>query len=207
MWIGTQGGLHSYDGLNTFRHFGEIGPLDNLISQIVVDDFNNKWIATNGGLMVLKGGLSPFDPDAWVNYTTNNSGLLSNKVNGVYVDNERSEALIVTESGLSIFSGSFAETQNNFDNIEAGPNPFILEGSNDLFTINKLKDNSVVKIFGLNGTLVQKLTAKNKQVDGSRATWNGKDFNGNPVASGIYLFLAFTEDGKSVAGKIAVVRK
>ena len=91
--------------------------------------------------------------------------------------------------------------------VEAGPNPFILEGQNELFNIKKLKNNSIVKIFNLNGLLIQKLTAKNLQVDGSRATWNGKELNGNIVTSGIYLYLAFTEDGKSVAGKIAVVRK
>ncbi len=207
IWIGTRGGLHSFDGQNIFRHFGETGPIDNLISQIVVDKFNNKWIATASGLTILKGDLSPFDPDAWIQYTTENSGLVHNSVNSVFVDNDRAEALIATEGGLSIFKGSFAEVQKNFDTVVAGPNPFILDGENDLFTIRKLKDNSIVKILNLNGKLIKTLTANNKQVDGSRAKWNGRDSNGHVVASGIYLYLAFTEDGKSVGGKIAVVRK
>jgi ligand-binding sensor domain-containing protein len=207
VWIGTRGGLHSFDGQNVFRHFGDTGPVDNLISQIVVDKFNNKWVATAGGLTILKGGLSPFDPDAWIQYTTENSGLVHNSVNSVYIDNDRAEALIATEGGLSIFKGSFAEVQKNFNAVVAGPNPFILDGENDLFTIRKLKDNSIVKILNLNGKLIKTLTANNKQVDGSRAKWNGRDSNGHVVASGIYLYLAFTEDGKSVGGKIAVVRK
>jgi len=207
IWIGTQAGIHSFDGVNTFRHFGESGPISDAINQVVVDEFNNKWIATAGGLSILRGGFSPFETDAWIDYTTENSGLLSNSVNGIYIDKKNSEALVATESGLSIFSGSFAETQQTFDNVEAGPNPFLLGGENQFFIIKKLKHNSNVKIFDINGNLIRKLNTKNKQVDGSRATWNGKDINNNSVASGIYLYLAFTEDGKSVAGKIAVVRK
>ncbi|NOG47935.1 MAG: hypothetical protein HND50_22050 [Calditrichaeota bacterium] len=207
MWIGTEGGIHSYDGLNLFRHFGENGPANDVISQVVTDEFNNKWIATSGGLTILKGGFSAFETGAWTTYTTENSGLISNTVYSVFVDKKNSETLIGTEHGISIFRGSFSEIQDNYNNVQAGPNPFIIGDKNTPFIIKKLKENSIVKILDINGNLIRQLTTKNKQVEGSRATWNGKDNNGNSVSSGIYLFLAFTEDGKSVAGKIAVVRK
>ena len=116
------------------------------------------------------------------------------------------ECIRFVELGISIFKGSFAEIQNDFKNVIAGPNPFILR-ENSLFTIYKLKDNSTVKIFTLSGKLIRKLQAKDKLVDGSRAIWDGEDSNGNPVATGIYLYLAYTENGDAFSGKVAVIRK
>ncbi|MCB0284267.1 MAG: hypothetical protein KDF60_16895 [Calditrichaeota bacterium] len=211
MWIGTRGGLSSFDGLNVFRHVGDEngldGPLDNTISQVIVDDFNNKWFATAAGVSILRAGRSAFEPGAWLGYNTKNSGLPDNNVNSIFIDQERSRALIATESGLSIFRGSFAEIQNTFNNVAAGPNPFIIESGDDHFVIRKLRSSSTVKIFTLNGILVRELTTENELVDGSRATWDGEDYNGNRVASGIYLYLAFTDQGKAATGKIAVIRK
>lgn len=210
IWIGSDAGLNSYDGANVYKYVGDDlglnGPVNNTINQIVVDDYNNKWIATAGGISILRAGKSPFEPGAWISYDTKNSGLVNDNVQSIYVDNKTSEAVIGTENGISLFHGSFAEIQDNFDHVVAGPNPFILENDN-IFTIKKLKENTTVKIFDLSGTLIRQLTAKDKLVDGSRAIWNGKDSNGNKVASGIYLYLAYTENGNSFSGKVAVIRK
>ena len=73
--------------------------------------------------------------------------------------------------------------------------------------------NSSVKIFTINGHLVRELTSKTVlsdgtvAVDGGRAYWDGRDATGKKVASGIYLYLAYSENGKSITGKFAVIRK
>ena len=210
IWLGSSGGLNSFDGANFFKHVGDEngldGPLNTVINQIVVDEYNNKWIATAGGISILRSGKSPFEPGSWLGYNTQNSNLVNDNVHSIFVDNRSAEAIIGTENGLSIFKGSFAEIQNKFTEVIAGPNPFILT-ENNIFTIKKLKVNSTVKIFDLSGTLIRKLLAKNKLVDGSRAVWDGEDSNGNPVATGIYLYLAYTENGSAYSGKVAVIRK
>ncbi|MGD9897847.1 MAG: two-component regulator propeller domain-containing protein [Calditrichaceae bacterium] len=211
VWIGTTAGLNSFDGVNVYKHVGDLeglsGPLENRINYIFVDTYNNKWFATQGGLSILKDGRSAWDSMAWVGYTTLNSGLVNNDVHGVYVDPVDSRTIIATEHGLSVFRGSFAEIQNSYSQMNAGPNPFVIDGSNRNFVITELKYSSTVNIYNLNGVLVRELTSQNNQVFGSRASWDGRDENGDPVASGIYFYLAYHEDGTSASGKIAVIRK
>jgi len=211
MWIGTLAGLNSYDGVNIYKHVGDengnSGPLENRINFIFVDDFNNRWFATSGGLSVLRAGKSPWDTQAWEGFTTENSGLVSNNVHGLYVDSKTSEAVIGTDEGISVYSGTFAQLREDYNLSSGGPNPFIVEGTQKQFTITYLKMNSIVKIFTLNGLLVRELNADNGTVDGSRAFWDGRDSAGNFVSSGIYLYTGYDPEGNSTAGKIAVIRK
>lgn len=210
MWIGSNAGLNSFDGANVYRHIGDEqgvdGPINNAINQIVVDKFNNKWVATSGGLSILKDGKSAFEPGAWISYNTDNSGLIDNFIYSVYVDSKTSETLLGTDNGISVFKGSFAEIKDNYSEVTGGPNPFVLS-ENNFFTIKYLKAYSSVKIFNINGTLIQTLTSDNAGVEGSRAYWNGRDLNEKKVPVGIYLYLAYTESGKSISGKIAVINK
>ncbi|MEJ2052716.1 MAG: two-component regulator propeller domain-containing protein, partial [Calditrichaceae bacterium] len=168
IWIGTASGLNSYDGINLYRHPGDVnglsGPLGNQINQIFVDEANNKWFATSGGLSILRGGRSPWDSTAWIGFTKENSGLVGNMVNTVFVDPDNSEALIGTESGLSIYRGDFAEIRQEYDKMAAGPNPFIIGKATNKFIIKNLIYNSEVKIFTLNGQLVRVLNANTGNV-------------------------------------------
>jgi hypothetical protein len=184
---------------------GETGPIENKINNIFVDASNNKWFATDGGLSILIADKSPWDPSAWVHFTTENSGLPSPIVNSVYVDEVSGEAYLGTESGLAIFRGSFAEIRPDMELVAGGPNPFILENGNE-YTIKNLAVNSQVKIFNISGILVRRLSSDKGTVQGSRAIWNGKDENGTTVPSGIYIFLVYNEQGQTGTGKIAVLR-
>ncbi len=217
IWIGTAGGLNSYDGVNMYKHVGDpegrTGPLENRINQIFVDNYNNKWFATSAGLSILRAGYSPWQENAWKGYTTENSGLVDNEVNAVFVDPVSGEAYVGTNSGLSVYRGSFAEIRDNFKQVAGGPSPYLLNKDSGFYTITNLKSNSIVKIFTVNGALIRELRSDivykdgTPTVEGSRAYWDGRDRNGNMVSSGIYLFAAYTVEGKSTSGKIAVIRK
>lgn len=210
IWIGTAGGLNSYQPNNSgspvfFRHVGETGPIENKINNIFVDASNNKWFATDGGLSILIADKSPWDPAAWIHFTTGNSGLPSPIVNSVYVDEISGEAYLGTESGLAIFRGSFAEIRPDMEMVTGGPNPFILDNGS-VFTVKNLAVNSQVKIFNVSGILVRRLSSDRGTVQGSRAIWDGKDESGTSVPSGIYIFLVYNEQGQTGTGKIAVLR-
>lgn len=206
IWIGTDAGLNSYDGQNFYKHVGEIGPVENKINQITIDEFNNKWFATDGGFSILRTEKSPWEPEGWVHYTMQNSGLPGQIVNTIFVDEESGEAYIGTNSGMAIFSGTFAEYKENLSEVHAGPNPFVLNTGGSGFTIKNLIPGSSVKILTINGNLVKQLDLDNEGVTGSRALWDGTDQNGKKVASGIYLYLIYTTEGKVAKGKISVIR-
>ncbi len=217
LWIGTTSGLNSFDGINVYKHVGDeqglAGPLENDIRKIVVDKYNNKWFATSGGVSILPADRSPWDTHAWKGFNTRNSYLVSNDVHGIFVDDKTGEAYFATEEGLSIYRGAFAEIRENFNEVAVGPNPYVLDQAEGKFVIKNLMRNSSVKIFTINGHLVRELTSKTLlsdgtiAVDGGRAYWDGRDSLGKKVASGIYLYLAYNENGKSITGKFAVIRK
>jgi flagellar hook assembly protein FlgD len=66
-----------------------------------------------------------------------------------------------------------------------------------------LVSNSTIKIFTISGDLVRTLSTP-----GGRMTfWDGKDEKGQYVPTGIYLIVAYNEDGTKVGiGKLAVLR-
>ena len=217
LWIGTASGLNSFDGINVYKHVGDelglSGPLENNIRAIVVDRYNNKWFATSGGVSILRANRSPWDTHAWKGLNTRNSYLVGDNVYDLFVDDAQGATYIATEAGLSIYRGSFAEIRENFNDVAVGPNPYFVEQADRKLVIKNLMQNSAVKIFTVNGRLIRELTTKTVlsdgtvAVDGGRAYWDGRDRFGNKVASGIYLYLAYTEDGKSTTGKFAVIRK
>jgi ligand-binding sensor domain-containing protein len=211
IWIGTSAGLNSFQndpsGLNrrVYKHVGDIGPIENKINGIFVDAYNNKWFATDGGLSVLQSNKSPWDPSAWIHYTTANSGLPSPIVNSVFVDNRNGTAYLGTEKGLAIFEGSFSQLRADLEQVTSGPNPFLLDGSKE-FVIKNLVQNASVKILNINGRLIRELNETNGDIQGSRAVWDGKDFQDRLVPSGIYLYLVFDQEGLKSSGKISVIK-
>ncbi len=84
------------------------------------------------------------------------------------------------------------------------PNPFILDSFADGFTITNLAANTSVNIYSISGIKVK--TFNNVQGKG-QIVWDGKDDDSNFVASGIYVYLAFTNNDISATGKVAVVRR
>jgi len=217
MWIGTQGGLNSLDiysvgnqsQILAYKHIGDEsgrnGPLGNWINQVKVDAFNNKWVATSKGLSILPENKSPWEENAWISYTVRNSGLVNNNVHSISTDKISGETVLGTENGISIYRGAFSELKSDYSLTAGGPNPFHLNRGND-FIIKNLMTNSIVKIYTLNGKLIRSLTVENNDINGGRASWNGYDDANHPVSSGVYYYLAYTNEGDSVTGKIAVIR-
>lgn len=69
------------------------------------------------------------------------------------------------------------------------PNP-VPSGYKGQIAVRGLASNSFVKITELNGRLVFQTRAL-----GGQAVWNGNDYNGNRVSSGVYFVLVTDEAG------------
>ncbi|GGD99740.1 two-component regulator propeller domain-containing protein [Planktosalinus lacus] len=96
----TLGGLGSFDGTtwNYFTFSNSGLPAGTLLRDIVVDDNDVKWMASNNGLI-------SFDGTDWQHYTSANSGLSDDSVWEVAVDDQNNVWALV-DNAVDIFDGS-----------------------------------------------------------------------------------------------------
>jgi C1A family cysteine protease len=86
------------------------------------------------------------------------------------------------------------------DNSEIKGYPIPYNPNKGMFTFDNLPANAEIRIFTVGGELVCKVSYVNAS---GRTTWDGKNDNGNVVASGVYVVLVKSDSGKKII-KIAV---
>ncbi|MBN2281686.1 MAG: hypothetical protein JXQ65_13980 [Candidatus Marinimicrobia bacterium] len=215
LYLLTAGGIQEgevreeFSGSNYFYRLDVNPKFSNVAFQkenvIKIDGQNNKWFTTSAS------GVLVYTYDSiWLNnyagYNIDNSELLSNSV--LDIDFIEKEGLVVmsTNKGISILKSQFSETRKDFPELNIFPMPFKLPAHKEL-VIEGLLPDSEVKIITLDGTFVRHLTEKDGNIFGTQAFWDGRNQAGKLVSSGIYICMAYTEEGKNVAGKIAVIRQ
>ena len=170
-----------------------------IISSMAIDGGGRKWFGTqdNGVYLISADNMTQIH-----HFTTENSPLLSNTVQSIAINNSTGEIFFSTESGLCSFISDATNTVEEMtkDNIYAYPNP-VTPDYTGLITIVGLSLNADVKILSSSG----KLIAEGRSNGGS-FTWDGNDKNGHRVASGIYMVVTATKDGKKgTVCKIAII--
>lgn len=173
--------------------------------RIKVDRLNNKWISTVGF------GVKVYTYDGiWLNdvegFTAENSGLLSNTVNDIAFNNAEGLVYFATSKGISVYKSAYAVYGEKYRELKIFPMPYEIPATRPL-VIDGLLQESEVKIITLDGTFVRHLSYLDGDVVGQQAFWDGKDHRGRYVSSGVYLCMAYTKEGDTTVGKIAVVRK
>lgn len=157
-----------------------------VITSIEVDGANRKWIGTNssGVYLVSKNGTEEVN-----HFTEENSPLLSNRIFDIGIDNESGEIYFATERGLISYRGTATMGSDEFKDVYVYPNPVREDFEGDI-TIRGLVSDVNVKITDISGNIVYETTA-----EGGQATWNGKNFSGQRVSTGIYLVFCTNDDG------------
>ena len=205
LWVGTDLGITiiaepRYPTARVSRVF--LGAVrDQFINAIAVDPLNNKWIGTKQGVMVL----SPDGTSLLAQYdvTNTNGKLVDNNVLSIAFDDKRGIAYFGTGKGLSSLEIPAIATVEQLGSLEIAPNPFILP-ENSSVAIRGLAENTSIKILTVTGAVIKQFNAQG----GGRAFWDGTDAIGKAVGSGVYIVVAYAENGNQVStGKIAVVRR
>ncbi len=199
MWIGTSEGLHFWVG--GFGVGNQFGIISNAITNIGVDGRNNKWIGTINGVTVLRQ-----DREKVADFTTGNSPLVSRNIQSFAFNEITGEVWIGTDNGLSKAQTLFTAPKEDLSQLSGFPNPYIIDGSGNVFTITNLAENTSVSIYNSAGSLIKTFQAT-RDIEGAQAFWNGTDKDGELVASGIYVYLAYTDNNISASGKVAVIRR
>ena len=199
VWIGTSKGVVSFDcGSSIFegsclgvRQIVEVdGILANLLEtedvwSIAVDGANRKWFGTTNGVFLM----SPNGKEQLAFFNTENSPLPDNFVTDIKVHDTTGEVFFATGKGLVSFrAGAVPGEITHVDSkVYAFPNPVKPEFEGSI-AIKGLTRDADVKITDINGQLIYEGKAL-----GGQAIWNGKDYNGNKAATGVYLVFSTSE--------------
>lgn len=156
------------------------------IQSIAVDGADRKWVATNNGVFLI----SSDGTNVIYQFTQDNSPLLSNNVKKVTINGTTGEVFFATTNGICSFRSTATEGGTTNSGVLVFPNP-VPPGFTGSIGIRGLVDNAIVKITELNGRLVYQTRAL-----GGQAIWDGKDYNGQRISSGVYLVVV-SDDGRT----------
>ena len=213
VWVGTEQGIAVFYAPQSIFNSENFDAQQILITQdgnvqilleteevtcIEIDGANRKWVGTRGS------GAFLFSPDGLeqiAHFTESNSPLLSNNVSDIALNQRNGEVFFATSLGISSYQGTATNFDQDIEEITVFPNP-IDPGYDGVITIDGLAYQSDVKIADLAGNAVFSGTSS-----GGRLVWDGTNFNGDKVSTGIYLVFASRDDGSATnVAKIAIVR-
>ena len=218
IWIGTDKGIkviYSIDNLyQTEENNISVVTCNNIIYQeegiaqyllnfenintILCDGGNRKWVGTE------RNGIFVFSPNGdkqLYHFTAENSPLYSNRVLTMAQDAKTGEIYIGTDRGIISFKAESTAPKEEAGVLYVYPNPVRPE-YNGTIAIKGFVYDSDVRITDVAGNMVAHL----KSI-GGQAVWDGKDFNGVRVSSGVYLIFGSDSQGKEKAvGKVLFVR-
>lgn len=157
-----------------------------VVTAIAVDGANRKWLGTAGGGIYL---VSEDGTDEVHRFNTGNSPLLSDNITDIAIDGSTGEVFIGTDRGLISFMGDAHAGSLVYDNVIVYPNP-VREDYEGPVAIKGLVEKSNVKITDMSGNLVYETTSL-----GGQAIWDGRNFRGQRVATGVYLVYLSSPDG------------
>jgi len=209
IWVGTSRGVVVYYDpfsiaagepvLGTRPVFNGRCLLENeRVLSIAVDGANRKWFATANGVFVTNED----GTDQVQRFTTQNSPLLSNRVEDIAIDQATGEVFFATDRGVISYASDATESVTGCDEVFVYPNPVFSDYDGDV-VIKGSGRGVTVRITTVSGRLVRELTA-----NGGTTTWDGRDISGEKVHSGIYLAMMSDDDGENACiGKFAVIRR
>ena len=202
IWVGTDQGVYVFYNPNSIltetngwdaqpiyvQQDGQTQLLlaTDAVTSIFVDGANNKWIGT------VSSGLFCFSADGQTqlyHFTIDNSPLFSNSIVNVNVSGKTGEVFIITDKGIQSFQNTTEEGNTNFEDVYAYPNP-VKPGYTGPILIHGMVSGASVQIVDGGGNFVYETTSA-----GGQATWNGENFKGKRVASGIYMVICAMPDG------------
>ena len=212
LWVLTGSGLQGYTISN--NQLSAVSNLDYFIEsqfskgdRVKCDENSNVWVTTrHSGIRVILSETSYTEYwPSYIGFRQSNSGLLSDVVYDIDFNTNTGEAYISTDLGISVLKTPFTQfhepDRGKYD-LSFSHNPFLVP-KNEQVAISNFPIGSTVKVMDLSGRLVYEY--KNNSF--SEYLWDGKDFNGNYLSSGIYIVISSHFENKNGIGKIAIIRE
>src|SRR5690606_33054955 len=139
---------------------------------------NRKWVGTANGVWLI----SEDGEKVIYRFSEDNSPLPSNQIRRINIDPVTGDVYISTSKGLVSFRSTATEGKEAIeDPLLVYPNP-VPPGFSGMIAVRGLTENADVRITDISGQLVYRTKAF-----GGQAVWNGRDYTGHKVQSGVYL--------------------
>lgn len=212
VWIGSDAGVSVfYSPANIFSNqnfdaqrilieqdgYGQYLLEAEAVTAIAIDGSNRKWFGTDRAGVFL---MSADGTEQILHFTEENSPLLSNSITDITIA-ESGEVFFGTANGIISYRSESVPPQATLDEVVVFPNP-VRENYAGSIAIRGLVEDSSVKITDISGTLVYSTMG-----EGGQALWNGCNFNGEKVKTGVYLVYVTNSDGsKTAVTKIMFVK-
>ena len=214
VWMGTTSGMISFDPNKAFDadfHVTHIKVPRNdgtnladylldgqTVNCIAVDGANRKWIGTEASGLFL---VSADGQQVLKNFNATNSVIGSNEIYQVCCDPTGNSVFVTTPLGVAEYKSDATPGQANFNNIYAYPNPVRPDYGGPI-NITGLMDDSLVKIADPSGNVIRSLKST-----GGMVSWDGCNYEGDLVPTGVYTILASQADGSGGGtAKVLIVR-
>lgn len=165
---------------------------------MTVNAANQKWVGSaNQGIWLLNAEGSRIIK----RFTKENSPLFSNSIKSIAINDESGEVFIATDVGLISYMDIPKRAKSKMKELKVFPNPFTYS-KNEQVIIEGLSEETVIKVLGVDGTVVHSFEAK-----GGRASWDGKGQNRERLGSGVYFIVAIDTQGSTKGmGKVVIVK-
>lgn len=203
IWVGTEQGfaiIYSPESIFTQENYNaepiyiqqdgntQILLATEAINAIEIDGSNRKWIGTrnSGAFLFSDDGLQQI-----YHFHERNSALPANNVYDIAINHASGEVFFGTEKGIMGFFGTATNFDNEMKNVRVFPNPVRPDYEGNI-TIDGLAYDTNVKVTDIQGNILFETMS-----EGGRAIWNGKRFDGERPASGVYLIFVTDKNGKA----------
>jgi hypothetical protein len=203
MWMGTGGGLFSYDG--EWWSLYDTNPVTGL----AMDSLGHLWVGIgrkrhpalmDGWGDLEKGRLLRYDGENWQEHDTGNSGLPGDSVGALALDGQGRLWIDCDDRGVAVYcpdgvvlpeftavtEGDPSPPSPALMVSQSYPNPFN-SGTAIRFTLPDAQDVQL-SVHNLAGQRVVTLVNGPYQPGVHTIPWDGRDDAGRPVASGVYLY-------------------
>ena len=156
------------------------------VTAIAVDGANRKWLGTAsaGVFLVSSDGMKEIH-----SFNTGNSPVLSDNIIDIAINDRTGEVYIATDKGLISYKSDAISPGSVFSDVYVYPNPVRHDYFGDI-VITGLVAETLLKITDISGNLVYETKSL-----GGQAIWDGNNFRGERVRTGVYLVFGSDKDG------------
>lgn len=196
LWLGAPTGLYYVENATNIVRQVEL-PLEisGSVQSVASDGVGDIWVGTVTGAGVLRP-----DKITWkATYTTDNSPLLNNEISDIEINLETGMIYLGTSGGLSIFDSGVEQPSEDLSDVEAFPNPVLVQQGHRAVSFKRVPTNAVISIYTVSGDRV--ISFRLSQMP----EWDLENSNDEPVAGGVYFFVVDYQ-GKTGTGKFAIIK-